>query len=226
MSTTSARMSARRIRRVTGAAFALTGLAALGFGAASLPAPESDNAQPVVVADIANTALPKLSFEAGKYMSHRVSDHVDLPPGTVLRFQGLPPGLSYDSATTAIHGTPTTPGTYHPSATAYLGGLPVRTESTTVTITGDAVPGTGGGNTGGGTGGGNTGGTGGTGGGNTGGGAGGTGGGAPAPGIDPAVVDTMPFPPEVKTFIRDAINNINQGLEDMWSAVPAGSLGK
>ena len=157
MSKTSARMSARRIRRVTGAAFALSGLAALGFGAASLPAPESDNAQPVVVADIANTALPKLSFEAGKPMSHRVSDHVDLPPGTVLRFQGLPPGLSYDSATTAIHGTPTTPGTYHPSATAYIGGIPVRTESTTVTITGKAVPGNGGGgnNGGGNTGGGN-----------------------------------------------------------------------
>lgn len=225
MSKTSARMSARRIRRVTGAAFALSGLAALGFGAASLPAPESDNAQPVVVADIANTALPKLSFEAGKPMSHRVSDHVDLPPGTVLRFQGLPPGLSYDSATTAIHGTPTTPGTYHPSATAYIGGIPVRTESTTVTITGKAVPGNGGGgnNGGGNTGGGNNGGDGNTGGGGN---TGGNGGGAPAPGIDPAVVDTMPLPPEVKTFIRDTINNINQGLKDMWAQVPAGSLGK
>ena len=226
MTKTLARKPSRRIRRVTGAAFALAGLAALGFGATQLPDPTNDDVQPVIAADIANTALPKLSFEAGKPMSNRVSDHVDLPPGTVLRFQGLPPGLSYDSATTAIHGTPTTPGVYHPSATAYIGGIPVRTESTTVTITGNPVPGNGGGNTGGN--GGNTGGNGGGngGGGNTGGNGGGNGGGAPAPAIDPAAVDTLPLPPEVKTFIRDTINNINHGLSDMWAAVPAGSLGK
>ena len=62
MSKTSAFMPARRIRRVIGAALALLGLAALGFGAASLPAPDSDNAQPVVVSDIANTALSGPSF--------------------------------------------------------------------------------------------------------------------------------------------------------------------
>lgn len=70
MSITSARVSSRRIRRVTVAAFVLAALGALGFGAAMLPAPEGDNVQPVVEADIANTASHNLSIEAARPVSH------------------------------------------------------------------------------------------------------------------------------------------------------------
>ena len=118
------------------AALALTSMATVGAVAGHAG---SSPEQPTVVdGDVALAALPALSFPAGEYMENRISDHVSLPPGTVIVFQGLPPGLTYDAATTAIRGVPTTPGVYHPVATAYLGGIPVRTESTTVTITGTA----------------------------------------------------------------------------------------
>ena len=41
-------------------------------------------------------------------MERRVSDYVT--PGAALQFEGLPPGLTYDPATTAVRGTPTVPG--------------------------------------------------------------------------------------------------------------------
>ena len=39
---------------------------------------------------------------------------------------------------TAIKGTPTVAGVYEPVATAFIFGVPVRTETTTVTVTGGA----------------------------------------------------------------------------------------
>lgn len=191
-------------RRVTAAALALAGMAALGVGALAT----TDTAQPVLETEIAQVADGELSFPVGQYMSHRVSDHVNIPPGTVLQFGNLPPGLAYDPATTAIHGTPTTPGVYNTTGTAYLGGIPVRTATVKVTITGDGgtpapqpnpqpnpapQPGTP----------------------------------APgAPGIDPALVHTLPLPPEVKQMILQTIAQINDGIRAAWESVPAGSLGK
>lgn len=197
-------------RRITAAALALAGMAAMGVGALAT----TDATQPVLETEIAQVADGELSFPVGKYMSHRVSDHVKIPAGTVLQFSNLPPGLSYDPATTAIHGTPTTPGVYNTTGTAYIAGVPVRTATVKVTITGG-------------------------------------GGGNPAPqpnpqpnprpnpqpspnpapqpgtpGIDPAMVHTLPLPPEVKALILQTIEQINDGIRAAWEAVPAGSLGK
>lgn len=98
---------------------------------------------------------------------------------------------------------PTTPGVYRPVATAYIGGIPVRTESTTVTITGRAgggpaapapapAPAA-----------------------------------APAPGtITIADIDGLPLPNEVKDALRGAAMAINDGIQAAWNAVPEGSLGK
>lgn len=200
----------------------LAALAGIGAAAATLHSSAEGHAAPAprtITVEVAPTADGRLSFPAGVYMSHRVSDHVTLPPGTTLTFSNLPPGLSYDPATTAIQGTPTTPGVYTTTGTAYIGGIAVRTVTVTVTITGTtsgqpapapapapAQPGP-----------------------------------APAPspgsptpgspgpgvpGIDPVFVDTLPVPPEVKALVRSVIAQINAGILAIWNAVPAGSLGK
>ena len=201
----------RFTRPVAASAAALTAMAVAGFASGNAEVPET---VPVVVeiSDVAPAALPKLSFPVGVYMENRVSDHVSLPPGTVLQFRGLPPGLTYDQATTAIRGVPTTPGVYRPVATAYLAGVPVRTEATTVTITGGGsapapapqpgapapgpapapapVP-------------------------------------APAPGtIDIAMIQSLALPQPVKDALLGAALAINDGIQAAWNAVPAGSLGK
>ena len=191
------------------AAFTLSSMAAVGAVAGqSGPTVEP---RTVVADEVALAALPELSFPAGKYMENRISDHVSIPPGTVIVFQGLPPGLTYDPATTAIRGVPTTPGVYRPVATAYVAGIPVRTESTTVTITGAAtapapgapapapgqpapaptpMPQR-----------------------------------APAPGIDIAMIQNLPVPVEVKLALLGAARAINDGIQAAWAAIPAGSVG-
>lgn len=173
----------------------------------------------VVEADVSEAArqLRPLSFPTGQHVSERIDQQVNVPPGVTFQFSNLPPGLSFNQSTTAINGTPTTPGTWDVTATAYLAGIPVETATSRVTITGDPVaPAPGGGNGGGGNGGG-------------GGGApapapGGGGGGAPAPthaaGIELATVDTLPLPPEVKQAVKDGLINFDRAMEDFWAQMP------
>ena len=196
-------------RPVAASVIALVAMVATGAASGRAEAPES---APVVLetADVAPAALPSLTFRVGTYMENRISDHVTLPPGAVLRFQGLPPGLTYDQATTAIRGVPTVAGVYRPVATAFVAGIPVRTESTTVTITGGA-----------------------------GGGAGRapspapgpapapTPSPSPAPGtIDLNDIRLLPLPQPVKDAMEGTALAINDGIQSAWGAVPAGSLGK
>lgn len=165
----------------------------------------------VVEAEVSEVArqLRPLTFKAGQHVNERISDQVDVPAGVTFQFRNLPPGLSYDPATTAIHGTPTTPGTWDVTATAYLAGLPVETATSRVTITGTATapapapaPG---------------------------------GGGAPAPapapggatgapthaaGIDLAMIDTLPLPPEIKQAAKDALINFDQAMANFWASIP------
>ena len=203
-------------RPVVASTVALAAMAAVGVASGQTEAP--DHAPVVVEAtDVAPAALPNLTLRVGEYMERRVSDYVTPPPGASIQFQGLPPGLSYDPATTAIRGTPTRAGVYRPVATAFIFGLPVRTESTTVTVTGGGGGGTGGGN----------------------------GGNAPAPRPAPAPaqapapapapapgtinladIDGLPLPNEVKDALRGAALAINDGIQNAWNAVPEGSLGK
>lgn len=192
----------RLSRPVVASAAALSAMAAIGVASGQVDSPDT---APVVVeaTELAPAALPSLTFPVGVYTENRVSDQVTLPPGATLQFQGLPPGLTYDPRTTAIKGVPTTPGVYRPVATAYIGGIPVRTESTTVTITGRAgggpaapapapSPAA-----------------------------------APAPGtITIADIDGLPLPNEVKDALRGAAMAINDGIQAAWNAVPEGSLGK
>lgn len=192
----------RLSRPVVASAAALSAMAAIGVASGQVDSPDT---APVVVeaTELAPAALPSLTFPVGVYTENRVSDQVTLPPGATLQFQGLPPGLTYDPRTTAIKGVPTTPGVYRPVATAYIGGIPVRTESTTVTITGRAgggpaapapapAPAA-----------------------------------APAPGtITIADIDGLPLPNEVKDALRGAAMAINDGIQAAWNAVPEGSLGK
>ncbi|MCZ4539412.1 MULTISPECIES: hypothetical protein [Dietzia] len=207
-------------RPVVASSLALAAMAAVGVASGQAEAP--DHAPLVVEAtDVAPAALPSLTLRVGEYMERRVSDYVTPPPGASIQFRGLPPGLSYDPATTAIRGTPTVAGVYEPVATAFIFGVPVRTETTTVTVTGGA--------------GGTTGGTG--------------GGGAPAPRpaqapapapapvaapvappapgtITIADIDTLPVPEQVKDALRGAALALNNGIQSAWNAVPEGSLGK
>ncbi|GAA1700243.1 hypothetical protein GCM10009831_05960 [Dietzia cercidiphylli] len=192
----------RLSRPVVASAAALSAMAAIGVASGQVDSPDT---APVVVeaTELAPAALPSLTFPVGVYTENRVSDQVTLPPGATLQFQGLPPGLTYDPRTTAIKGVPTTPGVYRPVATAYIGGIPVRTESTTVTITGRAgggpaapapapAPAA-----------------------------------APAPGtITIADIDRLPLPNEVKDALRGAAMAINDGIQAAWNTVPEGSLGK
>lgn len=196
-------------RPVIASAVALTAMAAVGAASGQAEAPDTT---PVVVeaTDVAPAALPSLTLRVGEYMERRVSDYVTPPPGASIQFQGLPPGLTYDPTTTAIKGTPTTAGVYNPVATAYIFGVPVRTETTQVTVTG-----------------------------------GGGGGAAPAPAPAPrpapapapvappapgtitiADIDGLPLPEPVKDALRGAALAINDGIQNAWNAVPAGSLGK
>ena len=192
----------RLSRPVVASAAALSAMAAIGVASGQVDSPDT---APVVVeaTELAPAALPSLTFPVGVYTENRVSDQVTLPPGATLQFQGLPPGLTYDPRTTAIKGVPTTPGVYRPVATAYIGGIPVRTESTTVTITGRAgggpaapapapAPAA-----------------------------------APAPGtITIADIDGLPLPNEVKDALRGAAMAINDGIQAAWNTVPEGSLGR
>ncbi|UVE96289.1 hypothetical protein [Dietzia sp. B32] len=205
-------------RPVIASATALAAMAAVGVASGQTEAPDRT---PVVVeaTDVTPAALPSLTLRVGEYMERRVSDYVTPPPGASIQFQGLPPGLTYDPATTAIKGTPTVAGVYKPVATAFIFGVPVRTESTTVTVTGG------------------------------GGGGGTAPAPAPAPGPAPAPaprpapvpapvsapapgtinladIDTLPVPNEVKDAIRGAALAINNGIQSAWNAVPEGSLGK
>ena len=195
-------------RPLVASAIALAAMAGAGVASGMVETPES---APVVVeaTDLAPAALPSLTFRAGVYTENRISDHVSIPAGATISFQGLPPGLTYDPRTTAIKGVPTTPGVYQPVATAYLAGIPVRTESTTVTITGSGpgaapapgpAPGT-----------------------------------APAPGPAPAPapgtiaisdIQALALPQPVKDALIGAALAINNGIQAAWGAVPAGSLGK
>ena len=198
-------------RPVIASAVTLAAMAAVGVAAGQVESPESE---PIVVeaTDVAPAALPNLTLRVGEYMERRVSDYVTPPPGASIQFRGLPPGLSYDPATTAIRGTPTVAGVYQPSATAFIFGVPVRTETTTVTVTGGGA-----------------------------GGGGGTGGGTPAPAPAPspapipapapgtiniADIDGLALPDPVKDALRGAAIGINDGIQAAWNTVPAGSLGK
>ena len=210
-------------RPVIASAVALAAMAAVGVASGQVEDPDS---APIVVeaTDVAPAALPTLSFPVGVYMENRISDHVDIPPGATITFRGLPPGLTYDPATTAIKGTPTTAGVYKPVATAGIGGIPLRTETTTVTITGGG-----------------------------GGGASNPAPAnrpapapapaqrpsAPAPAPAPAPVEApapgtiniediqgLPLPQEVKDALLGAALAINDGIQNAWNAVPEGSLGK
>lgn len=195
----------RRAVAVTTSALALTAMAAAGVSLGTAGAPERSDAAVVSGDRVALAALPALSFPTGVYTENRVSDHVSIPPGTVIVFQGLPPGLSYDPATTAIRGVPTTPGVYRPTATAYVAGIPVRTESTTVTITGAPVaPAPGNPSP-----------------------APGNPAPAPAPGtIDIEMIRSLALPQPVKDAVLNTAMAINDGIRAAWNAVPAGSLGK
>lgn len=205
-------------RPVVASTLALAAMAAVGVASGQTEAPDHT---PVVVeaTDVAPAALPSLTLRVGEYMERRVSDYVTPPPGASIQFRGLPPGLTYDPATTAIRGTPTVAGVYEPVATAFIFGVPVRTETTTVTVTGGAGATTGG-----------------------------TGGGgaaaprpapapAPAPVAAPAAppapgtitiadIDTLPVPEQVKDALRGAALALNNGIQSAWNAVPEGSLGK
>ncbi|MFN3600765.1 MAG: hypothetical protein ACK4UY_05185 [Dietzia sp.] len=191
-------------RPVIASAAALSAMAAIGVASGQAETPES---APIVVeaSELAPAALPSLTFPVGVYTENRVSDQVTLPPGATLQFQGLPPGLTYDPQTTAIKGVPTTPGVYRPVATAYIAGIPVRTESTTVTITGRA-----------------------------GGGAAAPAPApapapvaAPAPGtINISDIRGLPLPDPVKDALLGAALAINDGIQAAWNTVPDGSLGK
>ena len=192
----------RLSRPVVASAAALSAMAAIGVASGQVDSPDT---APVVVeaTELAPAALPSLTFPVGVYTENRVSDQVTLPPGATLQFQGLPPGLTYDPRTTAIKGVPTTPGVYRPVATAYIGGIPVRTESTTVTITGRA------------------------------GGAAAAPAPAPAPVAAPApgtiaIADIagLPLPEPVKDALLGAALAINDGIQAAWDTVPDGSLGK
>ena len=194
----------RLSRPVVASAAALSAMAAIGVASGQVDSPDT---APVVVeaTELAPAALPSLTFPVGVYTENRVSDQVTLPPGATLQFQGLPPGLTYDPRTTAIKGVPTTPGVYRPVATAYIGGIPVRTESTTVTITGRAGGGP----------------------------AAPAPAPAPAPAAAPAPgtitiadIDGLPLPNEVKDALRGAAMAINDGIQAAWNTVPEGSLGK
>ncbi|WP_010541078.1 hypothetical protein [Dietzia alimentaria] len=194
-------------RPVIASTVALAAMAAVGVASGRVEAPDS---APIVVeaADVAPAALPSLTFPAGVYMEKRISDQVNIPAGATISFRGLPPGLTYDPVTTAIKGVPTTPGVYKPVATASIAGIPMRTESTTVTITG---------------------------------GGGGASNPAPAPGRPPAPapapapapgtiniadIQGLPVPQPVKDALLGAALAINDGIQNAWNAVPAGSLGK
>lgn len=171
-----------------------------------------ETAPRVVEAEVSEVArqLRPLNFRTGAYVDERINQQVDVPPGVTFRFHNLPPGLNYNPATTAIHGTPTTPGTWDVTATAYLAGIPVETATSRVTITGNATapaPGGGGGAPA------------------PGSPAPGQGGGAPgaptfAAGIDLAVIDTLPLPPEAKQAAKDALINFDQMMADFWASVP------
>lgn len=171
-------------------------------------ADRAGSAPRVVEAEVREVArqLRPLTFATGRHVEERLSNHVDIPPGVTFRFANLPPGLNFNPATTAIHGTPTTPGVWNVTATAYLAGIPVETATSRVTITGAPVAGAP---------------------------APAPGGGAPAPGpapapapvIDPVVVDTLPLPPEARQALRDFITGLNTGVANFWAALPAGSVG-
>lgn len=170
-----------------------------------------ETAPRVVEAEVSEIArqLRPLNFRTGVHVEERINQQVDVPPGVTFQFRNLPPGLNYNPATTAIHGTPTTPGTWDVTATAYLAGIPVETATSRVTITGAPVGGAP---------------------------APAPGGGAPAPapapgggapaapthaaGIDLAVIDTLPLPPEIKQAAKDGLINFDRAMADFWASVP------
>ena len=173
-----------------------------------------ETAPRVVEAEVSEMArqLRPLNFRTGVYVDERINQQVSVPPGVTFQFRNLPPGLNYNPSTTGIYGTPTTPGTWDVTATAYLAGVPVETATSRVTITGNATapaPAPGGGAPA-----------------PTPGGAPGAGGpgapGAPtfAAGIDLAVIDTLPLPPEVKQAAKDALINFDRAMADFWASVP------
>ncbi len=175
-----------------------------------------ETAPRVVEAEVSEVArqLRPLNFRTGAYVDERINQQVDVPPGVTFRFHNLPPGLNYNPATTAIHGTPTTPGTWNVTATAYLAGIPVETATSRVTITGNPVAGAPAPRPGGGAPAPAPGGA-----------PGGGGPGAPAAptfaaGIDLAVIDTLPLPPEIKQAAKDALINFDRMMADFWASVP------
>lgn len=194
---------------VDGSTLGTQAAGANGGGAASV-------APRVVEAEVSEVArqLRPLTFKAGQPVNERISDQVDVPAGVTFQFRNLPPGLSYNPTTTAIHGTPTTPGTWDVTATAYLAGLPVETATSRVTITGTATapapapapapgpapaPAPGGPVA-----------------------PGAPGAGAPthAAGIDLAMIDTLPLPPEMKQQAKAALINFDQAMANFWASVP------
>jgi len=208
------RLSLRLSTLALGAIAVAGGAAVVAQPGTTGTAPAAVVAEPaprVVEAEVGEVArqLRPLTFATGRYVEERLSSHVDIPPGVTFRFSNLPPGLAYNPATTAIYGTPTTPGVWDVTATAYLGGVPVETATSRVTITGAAVPAPapapGGGAPAP---------------------APAPGGGAPAPAIDPRVVDTLPLPPEVRRAVLDMIAGFNGAVANFWASLPAGSLGR
>ncbi len=197
--------------RVRGAAIALAALGIVAAGAVAIPEASQTEASPVVEtraqsadpALVARTLRP-LAFPTGVYVEERLSDQVSIPPGVTFRFANLPPGLTYDPGATAIRGTPTTPGVWDVTATAFAAGIPVETATSRVTVAGRPIAAPPGGA-----------------------------GPAPAapplnpgPQIDLRPIETLPLPPEAKRAIADSLTGFNQTLQDLWEQVPAGSLGR
>ena len=187
------------------AASALTVLGVLG-GAAAVAGSGSETVQ-TVETDVKNVAreLRILSFPVGQHMDERISDQVNVPPGVTSRRSNLPPRLDFNPLTTAVHGTPTTPGTWTVTATAYIAGVPVESARSQVTVTDSGgggtsaparqpaptpMP-------------------------------------SPAPGpIDLHTIDGFPVPEKVKDVLRDMATDVNGGLGNMWVYAPESSLSK
>ncbi|MBU4465853.1 MAG: DUF3494 domain-containing protein, partial [Actinobacteria bacterium] len=126
-------ITARTGSRITGRLLARTGAVTLDTN--TLVRPTSCSTTPGTVRTSPTITSPTPSAgQAGTAYSYTVTASGSPTPSFTVSSGSLPPGLTLNSATGAITGTPTTPGTYVFSITADNGTPPASTVQYSVTI--------------------------------------------------------------------------------------------